>query len=502
MTYRGALHILLPLLIFGIYAAFATHSYYWDGVSFALTIESVYKRTAPFGALFHPNHLVYNLLGYWIFSSLQALGVTARALWVLQGTNIVISVCCGYVVFRIARYSLKSVPAAYYCWLLFAFGALWWEFSTDADAYIIATFLLTLGFFCILTRGVRWLPIVCVAHVLAMIVHQLSLFFLAPVILSIWLETGITIQRRAFYAAAYCASAAILAGSAYRFCFSLAPHAATVTILSWIASHAGDAHFTYTLSKVVLANAHSYVKLFLGGKFSAAYSYLSAPTIISLLAAVAGVAYSIVLFRRDRTVRIDDVRAGNSEPSERCFKLIVAWALPYAVFLTVWLPQNGFYKLMIWPPLVLLLGYYLNLRPRIIPGASALLVAVAGWNFAAYVYPRSHDSATPVVEFAKMINEKLPRNTIIYYASFVPDDWYLRYFTPHTEWGQFSGRGDILSPQPTKQIQSRVCFETTALEQLAKRPREDSDPPVFNLSSKYKWELVSRKYNVRVQCED
>jgi hypothetical protein len=494
------LPIVLLALIFGIYAAFATHSYYWDGVSFALAIENVYKTTAPFGALFHPNHLVYNLFGYWIFSGLQTLGVMTRALWVLQGINIVISVWCGYVVFRIAEYSFRSIAVAYYCWFLFAFGALWWEFSTNADAYIIATFCLVLGFFCIVTRGVRYLPIVCVVHVLAMIVHELSLFFLVPVILSLWLEPGITMRRRVFFSAAYCASAALLVASAYYFCFSLAPHAAN-SLLSWAGSHADDAHFTYSLKSGIVVNALSYIKLFLGGKFSSVYAYLSMPTLISLVAVAVGVAYSVVLFRRNKKTHYSDT-VSNSEPSRRCFVLSISWVLPYVIFLSIWLPQNGFYKLMIWPPLVLLLGRCLSLRPRIISGAAALLVAMVGWNFAAYVYPRSHDSATPVVAFAKMMNAQLPRGTVIYYTSFVPDDWYLQYFTPRTEWRHLNASEPILVPQSTSPLHPRVCFETTALELLTAQAHESGNTFLLRLSSEYKWDLVSPKYNVRVQCAD
>jgi hypothetical protein len=169
--------------------------------------------------------------------------------------------------------------------------------------------------------------------------------------------------------------------------------------------------------------------------------------------------------------------------------LALSWVLPYAVFLSVWLPRNGFYKLFIWPPIVLLLGRYLSLRPWAISGASALLAAMIGWNFAAYVYPRSHDSAAPVVEFAKKLNGQLPHSAVIYYRSFVPDDWYLRYFTPDTEWKPFNGPYPALLP-----TNSRACFETTALAlPVTQLPR---------LSSKYEWDLVSAKYNIRVQCTD
>ncbi len=489
----------LLAVIFSVYALFATHSYYWDGVSFALTIEDVYKSALPFGALFHPNHLLYNLLGYGIFASLHGLGFTVRALAVLQGINVILSVCCGYVVFRIADFSFASRATAYFSWLLFAFGALWWEFSTDADAYIPATFLLVTAFFWLITRGLNGLPMVCLLHALAMMIHELSLFFLIPVLVRIWLETGTNRERRALWIAIYCAACALLVGLAYAFCFSLAPHAAKDTLVAWAGSHAGDAQFTYSFRKDVVVNAVSYVKLFLGGKFSFVSAYLSIASVIALLAAGAGLVYAVFLFRR-RGKSADTVGPLDSAVSRRCYQLTVWWVLPYVLFLSIWLPQNGFYKLLIWPPLVLLLGRVLSLHPRFLRMAAALLVTLVGWNYAAYVYPRSHDSATPVVEFAKKVNGQLAAGTVIYYSSFVPDDWYLRYFTPHTEWRQFSGL-DLRSPQRAiSRVQPKVCFETTTLDLLAGHLKQSNGMDVVKLSRTDKWDLVSSKYNVRVRC--
>lgn len=62
-----------------IYVVFRTHTYYWDGVSFALAIESVYQGQSPFFVLFHPNHLIYNVLGYALYSFALHLGLSVRA---------------------------------------------------------------------------------------------------------------------------------------------------------------------------------------------------------------------------------------------------------------------------------------------------------------------------------------------------------------------------------------------------------------------------------------
>jgi hypothetical protein len=298
----------------------------------------------------------------------------------------------------------------------------------------------------------------------------------------------------------YCASAVLLVGSGYYLCFVRAPRAVGENLLSWAGSHAEDARFTYQLKNSVILNALSYIKLFLGGKLSFIHAYLSVPVLISLAATVLGIVSSVVFFRRDKATENAARAISSSEASRRCFWLAISWVLPYLVFLSIWLPRNGFYKLMIWPPLVLLLGRYLSFRPWTISGATGLLVAMIGWNFAAYVYPRSHDSAAPVVEFAKRVNGQLPPGAVIYYHSFVPDDWYLQYFTPGTEWRPFNTLRPAFLRQPNSPVNPRACFETTSLALLTDQAHESSRTLVHRLSSEYKWDLVSPKYNVRVQC--
>ena len=69
-------------LVLALYAGFPTRNYYWDGVSFALDIESAEKLPL---SLLHPNHLVYNGIGCIVWSAARALGIDARPITVLQG---------------------------------------------------------------------------------------------------------------------------------------------------------------------------------------------------------------------------------------------------------------------------------------------------------------------------------------------------------------------------------------------------------------------------------
>ena len=81
------------IVLAAIYLAFLTKNYYWDGIAFAQAIEGAPKLNA---SLVHPNHLIYNLVGYIFYRAAQALGFNPRAVTVLQILNAVLGAAtCG-----------------------------------------------------------------------------------------------------------------------------------------------------------------------------------------------------------------------------------------------------------------------------------------------------------------------------------------------------------------------------------------------------------------------
>src|SRR6266436_7780774 len=81
-----------------LYLLFPTRKYYWDGISFAQIIED---SPGLHPHLIHPNHLLYDVFGYFMYKLAGLSGTPVRALYVLQVTNCVLSVLCAYVLFRI-----------------------------------------------------------------------------------------------------------------------------------------------------------------------------------------------------------------------------------------------------------------------------------------------------------------------------------------------------------------------------------------------------------------
>src|SRR5215218_1732314 len=89
---------LLLIAIALIYLLFPTRVYYWDGIVFAQAIEDASKLNA---SLVHPNHLIYNFVGYLFYKLLHSLGAEVRALVALQILNSLLSAACARIFFSI-----------------------------------------------------------------------------------------------------------------------------------------------------------------------------------------------------------------------------------------------------------------------------------------------------------------------------------------------------------------------------------------------------------------
>jgi hypothetical protein len=159
--------------------------------------------------------------------------------------------------------------------------------------------------------------------------------------------------------------------------------------------------------------------------------------------------------------------------------ILWTWLVPCAFFLAIWDPGSAFHKLFVWPPIVLLIGAYAAWKRA--AASIGFVIALAAWNFGAFIYPHAHASADPVLVLAEKINRELPKNATIYYRAFSPDDWYVAYFAPGRTWLK-------LNATPAT---SPFCLETTALTELA--PRRNATQS---------WQLVTGQHNVRLECFD
>ncbi|MGA8027821.1 MAG: hypothetical protein WB992_11800 [Bryobacteraceae bacterium] len=482
----AVLAIGIPVL----YLLFLTRTYYWDGVLFALQIESVRRGELPAAILFHPNHLVYSAFGYVLYSAASIFGLHARAITILQIFNAALSTMAGYALDVLAKRLTGCSLVAAFCWLLFATGATWWKFSTDADSYIVSVFLLILTMSFLFENRPN-LVAAAACHTTAMLFHELAVFTYVPVLAAIAWDSERSKRARWWTSIAYMAGTGSVVGGVYLLAYVYANHAAYPTLFAWVTSYASDSGFTHSVRQIVSSYLSSYLKLFVGGKLALIRDYFSVTVCLSLAIALGTLVWAVLSLRRpqfDSQTRVD----------RRAEPVLWVWLLSYAVFLGSWDPGSAFHKLFVWPSIVLLAGLAIAKRTRLLERRRAFLalaLAIGAWNFAAFIYPHSHASADPVLVLAETIDRQLPKQANIYYRVLDPDDWYLEYFAPGRFWSPINVASSRAYTGLVYPARGPVCFETTALDILDKDPIFTSQ-----IDPSRRWDLVNARHNIRLEC--
>lgn len=433
--------------IFLLYLCVPTRTYYWDGVLFSFYAEQARSGAMSWNALYHPNHLIYTLFAYLV----SIPGV--RTIHILQALNALAGAVCCYVVYLLAKRITRSGMAPFAAMLLFACGATWWKFATDADAYILSVLFCSLA---VLSAIDNKLFFAIAGHVIAMLFHQLAIFVYFPVVLAL---------RSKRDRIAYTLSAGTAIAVGYVAAFRASQEYGHEPFLRWITSYASDTPVTHSAAQIFGGYLSSYVKLFAGGKPSMMKQFAG-----PVMALALGMAVVLLV------LAIGKARERNEAGAVR-WGLLWAWLIPSAIFLAGFDPGSNFHKLFIWPPIVLLICAGLRHRAKAL---AAFAGGLACWNFGAFIWPHAHESADPVITFAHKVSEELPQGATLYYAAFSPDDWYLRYFGS-ASWHAMPPPHDQAGP---------VCYETTAL---------NANPQLWAVADR-KWSLTTAQHNIRIGC--
>lgn len=402
---EGQASALLFFVVLGIYLLWPTKDFYWDGVSFAIDIEKAARFATP---LFHPNHLIYNFAGFWLFEWVRAVRPEARALFVLQTLNSALAAASAALVYRIVRREGADGPAAAGWALLFAFSATWWKFAADADAYIASIFLLLCCYSALTAAHPR--PLTAAAlHALAMLFHELAALFFPAAVFLLWRKRGA--RAALVYAAAAFLPTISAYGLAYRYGLRSGP---PVGFADWITAHSPDARWTFSIPRGLGLFALGNPRLFFGGKLSG----WNLDWVTRLGAALAIVTLLVAL-RRGR-IGWRRTTAGNAP--------LWIWIGAYSIFLLFFQPQNTFYRLFYLPAIVFLLAS--RLRGAI--GWAAAIVLL--WNFTFLMYPRSKVESNETLAFALRERARWPAGSGIVYHVFHPDLWTIAYFNWQASW--------------------------------------------------------------------
>jgi hypothetical protein len=437
----------LPLILSAgvllFYLLLLTKNYYWDGIFFAQVIEDAAGLDR---SLLHPNHLIYNVVGYLFYKAAHAVGLQVRAVEVLQIINCFVGALSAYVFFKILLDCFKSLYLSTVLTLLFAFSQTWWKFSTDADSYILSVFFLLLSFRLILPHRRPRPFLVAVCHALSMLFHQLAILFFPVVVLGIFLQTASSqpAKRRLAPVLKYSLTAFLITFPAFYYSFYLITGGLGFKpFLSWITTFSPEHGFTFNAWDNLVYTLRGHSRLFAGGRLSFLRD-VGGPLMYALVCILLIIAalFFFQLIRHFKELKTTFRAAPAVEDKTKRLRLLcVVWIACYLVFLFFFIPQNTFYRLFYLPAIIVLAGSFLAVveaaRGHVHRYRAALFVAmvlVANLAFSAYPYAQAR--ANPPLALALSMNRVWPRATVIYFAAWNSDNSLVRYFNPSTVWRQ------------------------------------------------------------------
>lgn len=456
----GVLLLYLPLL---------TKNYYWDGIFFARVIEEARGLDAT---LLHPNHLVYNVVGYLFYKLAQGLGLQVRAVEVLQILNCFFGAACAYVLFRILQDCFRSVYLSTTLTLLFAVSATWWKFATDADSYIPSVFFLLISFYFILPHRPRPRPfLVAAAHAASMLFHQLAIFFFPVAVLGIFLQTASQpTKQRLAHLLKYGLAAFLFTFPIFLFSFYLITDGLEFApLVRWLTNFSPEHGFTFSFSDNLTYTLRGHSRLIAGGRLSFLRD-LGGPFMYAMTALllVVAAAFFYRLFRHFKELRTSRGTAPEDRSRLRALQLLCgAWIVCYVVFLFFFIPQNTFYRLFYLPALVVLAGTFLapyeaapNHVHRYRTALFVAMLAIANLTFTAYPYAQVR--ATPPLALALGLNKSWPKGTVVYFAQWNSDNELIRYFNPGTVWREVNR--ETFEQEITKTSGGPAWMDTTLID--------------------------------------
>lgn len=416
MKWLGRVILFLPVVV---YLLFSTKQYYWDGVAFAHEIE---RAAGDHSALFRANHLLYNLAGYLLYTAFDA---QIRALFLLQALNSILAGICILIVFRILMEITESWYHSICLALMFAFSATWWRFATDADAYIPSILFMLICYLLLLpdrrSRPVR----VGVTHAMAMLFHQLAVFFYPVAIVALWRQT-----KRMSNILCYIAVSGLLTAGAYIYVYRTFFDAGS--FWSWITTHSEDSRFTFSLFDNAVTSLLGSFRLFFGGRSS--LLQLNAVTVIGIICLAVALGW-IYTLRTEIKRGFRELWAQLTKQHMIAGSSLLVWIFCYMCFLLFWIPKNTFYRLFYLPAIIFLIGMLGRpWKERLQRPLAVAVIMMCVWNFTFLIYPHSRIENSVILSFALQHREDWPRGTTIIIRDFHATIWTISYFNPQVSW--------------------------------------------------------------------
>jgi hypothetical protein len=212
-----------------------TDSYQW--------IEAV--RSAEWSELFHPHHLVYNAVAWFLTLPIVESGVPV---WTaVQLLSVLGGMTAAAAFYAVAVRTTGSLALSVLGTVLYGTAFATWIFAVDVEVYIFAVAALLWAFFLLLRaadhpRWSRFLLVGCVAG-LGGLFHQTAVFFLVAGVLGAWMDDA-SRRRRAGRTLALLAGFGLVAGIPYLLVGTLVVGAETPgAFWRWMTLHAGYGYY-------------------------------------------------------------------------------------------------------------------------------------------------------------------------------------------------------------------------------------------------------------------
>jgi hypothetical protein len=467
------------LLVFAVtlvvYLSLPTKIYYGDGIGFADDIESA--RSDP-ALLFQANHLIYDSVGYAAWTVAQVIQPTVRALSVLQVVDSFFGAASAALLCYILYAVFESPYIAVWLSFGFAFSATWWRFSTDADSYTASTFYLIAALLFLLPSRKSRPIILALAHIAAMLLHQLAVLFYPACLIGLWFQTrNYPLKMRVAIAAQYTILASFMTTAAYVFAFhfthgSLEPG----MMVNWISSHSYNSAFSFEIGRNLFTSVAGNLKLFMGGRMRFIQETWG---LFIAISAVAALGFFVVLIWRLKQNGVPPLRWPNTKFTP-IIRICIVWIAVYVLFLVFWLPQNTFYRLFYLPALILLAGTFIASSKSQTHSVLALAVGFLFCvNLSSSIYPAAQPALNRTEQFARSLHAVWEPGTTVYGNVYADENLTIKYFNPQVIWKKLWNRAPIEDLDPTLHQTNAsgktVWFDLAALEKLSSEDASFSD---------------------------
>lgn len=358
--WRADLGIALLLTAFATwnFSKALSRQYSFDAIAYAWQIEQ-FGLTGKAGFLFHPHHLLFNLVGFLWWRLIGGAPGFQRALAAQQMLSAVAGGAAVALCYVAARQATGSRLLALALALLIATGLGLWMIATDGGIYALGLALcaaaLWLAMRLLEKPGTRLAIALGAVAAAAALIHQMH-FLLAPAVAAAPLLGARTQRQQVRLSLATLGTYAALLSGTYLLAAKAQGCEDAAAIWRWLTLYGQDGRWwDFHIARNLGLDLHALIRAFTAdpGGLLARLEALGRTSFIPIAAGLAALLLLATYYRG------------------RQLLLCVLWLIPYAAFFTVWVPGYPSYWVPMAFGLLLVAALLLESGARALPSLSA-----------------------------------------------------------------------------------------------------------------------------------